>query len=69
MDLVPSLTKGRSVFYMNRRCRGFLRRQLAAATNMSTLTINNVGGKMVHEFQGIPVRRVDALNTDEARIV
>ncbi len=68
MDLIPNLSRGRPVFYMTRTVRGFLRRQLASATNMSTLKIENVGGKMVTSFQGIPIRRVDALAVDEARI-
>ncbi len=68
MDIIPNLSRGRPAFYMNRTVRGFLRRQLASATNMSTLKIENVGGKMVTSFQGIPIRRVDALNGDEARI-
>ena len=68
MDLIPSLGRGRAAFYMCRKVRGFLRRQLSSATNMSTLKIEDVGGKMVTKFQGIPVRRVDALNVDEARV-
>ena len=68
MTLVPNLSRGRPAFYMNRTVMSFLRRQLAAATNMSTLQIENVGGKMVTKFQGIPIRRVDTLAADEARI-
>lgn len=56
------------MFYMSRTLRGFVRRQLAAATNMSTLQMKDVGGKMVQSFQDIPIRRVDTLAADEARI-
>ncbi len=67
-DLIPNLSMGRAVFYMDRDMRGFLRRQIPNATGLSTLTMENVGGKMLNAFQGIPVRRVDALSADEARI-
>ena len=68
MTLIPNLSRGRPAFYMSRSTMSFLRRQLTAATNMSTLQIENVGGKMVTRFQGIPIRRVDTLAADEARI-
>jgi hypothetical protein len=68
MTLIPNLSRGRPVFYMSRTVMSFLRRQLTAATNMSTLQIENVGGKMVTNFQGIPIRRVDTLAADETRI-
>ncbi len=68
MSLIPNLSRGRPAFYMSRTTMTFLRQQLAAATNMSTLQIENVGGKMVTKFQGIPIRRVDTLAADEARI-
>ena len=68
VDLVPNMSMGRAVFYMDRRMRGFLRRQVPNATGLSTLTMENVGGKMLNAFQGVPVRRVDALSADEARI-
>lgn len=68
MTLVPNMSRGRAAFYMSRDVMSFLRRQLTAATSMSTLQIENVGGKMVTNFQGIPIRRCDALAADEARI-
>ena len=68
MTLIPNLGRGRPVFYMSRTVMSFLRRQLTAATSMSTLQIDNVGGKMVTRFQGIPIRRVDTLAADETRV-
>ena len=68
MTIIPNLSRGRPAFYMSRDTMSFLRRQLSAATSMSTLSIENVGGKMVTKFQGIPLRRVDTLAADEARI-
>ena len=67
-DIIPNMAMGRAAFYMDRDMRGFLRRQIPNATGLSTLTMENVGGKMLSAFQGIPVRRVDALSADEARI-
>ncbi|KKN58460.1 hypothetical protein LCGC14_0551920 [marine sediment metagenome] len=68
MNLIPNLSRGRPAFYMSRDMLTFLRRQLSAATSMSTLQIENVGGKMVTSFQGIPIRRCDTLAADETRI-
>ena len=68
MNRIPNMGRGKAAFYMSRDMLTFLRRQLAAATSMSTLTIDNVGGKMVTSFQGVPIKRVDALAADEARI-
>jgi len=66
MTQIPNLNMGRAAFYMSRNTMSFMRRQVSSATSDSTLTIENVGGKMVTSFQGIPVRRVDALAADEA---
>lgn len=68
MEQVPNLAAGRPVFYMSRLVRSFVRRQVAAATKQSTLTVENVGGKMFMAFQGIPMRRVDKLAADEAKV-
>lgn len=68
MELVPSLTSGRAAFYMNRRCRSFLRRQVASAVKNSTLTMQQVGGKTVMYFDEVPVRRVDALLNTETGV-
>lgn len=68
IDIIPNLSMGRPAFYMDRTMRGFLRRQIPSAVALSTLTMENVGGKMLTSFQGVPVRRVDALAADEARI-
>ena len=68
MNLIPNLSRGRPAFYMSRDMLTFLRRQLSAATSMSTLQIENVGGKMVTRFQGVPIRRCDTLAADETRI-
>lgn len=59
---------GRPVFYMSRSVREKLRQQMVDATKNSTLSIEMVGGKMLTSFQGVPVKRVDALATTEAAV-
>lgn len=68
LDLVPSLSMGRPAFYMNRKCRSFLRRQIINATANASLTQENIGGKLVTSFAGVPVRRCDALVNTEAGV-
>lgn len=68
LDIPPSLKRGRAAFYMNRRVRSFLRRQIVNAVSNSTLTMENVAGKKVMYFDEVPVRRVDALLNTEAAV-
>lgn len=65
MRRVPSLSRGKPAFYMSRDMITMLSRQTVNLTKGSTLTAEMVGGKLVTSFQGIPVRRVDALSADE----
>lgn len=60
---------GRMVFYMPRRIRSILRQQMVSMVKNSTLSMDEVAGRKVLTFDGIPVRRVDALAADEARVV
>jgi hypothetical protein len=69
IEHVPALTMGRPVIYANRRALSFLRRQTAAKVGNSTLTMEQVGGKKVTHFDGIPVRRLDVLTNSEAAVV
>lgn len=68
LEQVPNLSMGKAAFYMSRNTRSFLRRQCTNGTKQSTLTIDNVGGKMLMAFQGVPLRRVDAMAADEALV-
>lgn len=68
IDLVPNMAMGRPVFYMSRDIRTFVRQQSANLTSQSTLVTQNVGGVPVTDFQGVPLRRVDALAIDEALV-
>lgn len=67
-ELVPSLSMGRPAFYANRTVRSFLRRQIANKVAASTLTMEQVGGKHVTMFDGIPFRRCDAITNTESGI-
>lgn len=67
-ELVPSLTVGRPALYCNRRVKSFLRRQMANKVVNSTLTMEQVAGKHVMMFDGVPVRRVDALLSSESSL-
>lgn len=67
-ELVPNLGMGRPAFYMNRKLRSFLRRQINAKVANSTLTMETIAGKKVVTFDGIPVRRVDGITNAESGI-
>lgn len=69
VEVVPNLGMGRAVFYMPRKVRSFLRRQITNKVAASTLTMEQVGGKSVVAFDGVPCRRTDALLLTEARVV
>lgn len=66
LEIVPNLQMGRPVFYMSRYFKTKVRQQMSARVVNSTLTIDQVGGVPVMSFQGVPIRRVDALAADEA---
>ncbi len=67
LELLPSMKMGRPVFYCNRTVKSFLRRQIANKVASSTLTMDQVAGKHVLTFDGVPVKRCDAiLNTETA---
>jgi hypothetical protein len=68
MDRIPNLGAGRAVFYMDRSVKTKVRQQLAYARSSSTLTVEEVGGVRTEMFQGIPMRRCDALSGDEALV-
>jgi hypothetical protein len=69
MEIIPSLSNCRPVFYMDRSFKTILRQQLPNVVKNSTLQIMDVGGKKVDSFQEIPIRRMDVMRADEARVV
>jgi hypothetical protein len=68
LEIVPSLSMGRPAFYVNRTTRAWLRRQMTNKTKNSTLSVDTMAGKRVLSFDGVPVRRCDALLSTEAGI-
>jgi hypothetical protein len=69
IERVPNISMGRAAFYMSRDLKTMFRRQIINKTVASTLTQENMLGKMVTMLDGIPVRRTDALAPDEARVI
>lgn len=69
LETVPNLNVGRPVFYMSRRMRSFFRRQQSDKIKNSTLSFSDVGGRRTMFFQEVPIRRVDQLSPDEARVI
>lgn len=68
VELLHDTGLGRPVFYCNRTIRSFLRRQIVNKVANSTLSMDQVAGKMVMGFDGIPVRRCDQLLNTETYI-
>lgn len=64
---VPSLSGARFAFYCNRTVETYLRLQRTNIHNVQ-LTQEEVGGRTVTKFDGIPFRRVDALEFGEAQV-
>lgn len=61
-------TNGKAAFYAPRVITSMLRRQLVNKKN-GFLSWDEIGGRRVLNFDGIPIRRVDAMNVNEARVV
>jgi len=67
MERVQSVSSGRAVWYVNRTVRTYLRTQILEKTNVN-LTFENVAGKRVMTFAGIPVRLCDAIINAEPTV-
>lgn len=70
IEQVPSeiLRTAKMRFYANRKVRSFLRRQIMNKVANSTLMMDQVAGKHVMTFDGIPFGRVDAITNNESDI-
>ncbi|MDR1490597.1 MAG: hypothetical protein LBS65_09000 [Desulfovibrio sp.] len=66
-ERLPDENLGRPVFYMNRAARTKLRLARLNKENVR-LTFDNVEGKKVMAFDGIPVKRCDAIVSTEAQV-
>lgn len=73
IEKIPNLNSGRPVFYVSRTIRTMLSRQAIVYVKSGTLTMEQMQGtnnfRRYPAFQGIPVRRVDTIVADEARVV
>ena len=67
-ELIPNMGMGRAAFYCSRTIRSFLRRQILNKSNVN-LTFDDVAGKKILAFDGVPVRKTDALLETEAVVV
>ena len=67
LEIPRNLGLGKPVFYCNQTIRSFLRRQILNANNVR-LRMDEVAGKKVLTFDGVPVRRTDAILSTEATI-
>ena len=68
MELIPNKNAVRLAFYGNRGTKSWLRRQMTNKTKNSTLSMENMAGRHVMSFDGVPFRRVDQILYTEAGI-
>lgn len=66
-EIPPNLGMGRPVFYSNKTITSFLRRQISNKDNVH-LSLDEVAGKKVLNFDGIPFKKCDALLNTEATV-
>ncbi len=67
LERVADLNTARFAFYVPRKIRSYLRsQQIAKVKGGGGLTFENMNGRHVLMFEGIPVRRCDALVTETA---
>ncbi len=67
LETVPGFGIGRPVFYANKTIMSYLRRQITNKSNVN-LTMDEVAGKKVVAFDGVPVRKVEAILDTEAQV-
>lgn len=66
---IPNLNMGKACFYMNRTVFQMLDIQRHNAVAGAGMTYAEVDGKVVPNFRGIPLKKIDALLETEARVV
>ena len=65
IELLPSQARGKMCFYANKTITSMLRRQILNTSNIH-LSLDEVAGKKVLTFDGVPVKKCDAiLNTED----
>lgn len=68
VERLPSIGPN-ATFYMDRDLRQVWRKQMAYKLKDSTLSLTDIGGVRSPTYHEIPIRRVDRLAVDEARVV
>jgi hypothetical protein len=68
LEILPNQSTGNLRFYVPRVIRSYLRRQIKNKANV-WLSMGEVAGKTVLQFDDVPVRRMDAILSTEARVV
>ncbi len=72
LELIHNLDDGKAAFFMNRKLRGFLRRQMVNSVTSSTLTMQQLtgpnGSRPVMHLDEVPVFRSDSLLNTEALV-
>ena len=66
-ERLPDENLGRPIWYMNRTLRTKLRLAKVNKSNVQ-LSVDNVEGKKVMQFDGFPVKRCDALTNAETKV-
>lgn len=69
MYRLPSLSMGKSAFYMNRTAAEMLDIQRLNTVSGGGIVESMVDGKRTMSFRGVPIRIVDSLLNTEARVV
>lgn len=67
LERIQGLSGVRPAFYCSRLIRSYLRRQILNKSNV-LLSLDEVAGKKVLSFDGVPIRRVDKLLNTEAAV-
>lgn len=67
LETLPNQSIGRPAFYCNKTVSAFLRKQIRNGKNVN-ITMEQIAGKKVTTFDGVPIRRVDALTPGEAHV-
>jgi len=65
---IPSFGMGQAVFYCNNLILEFLQQQAAVKAN-AALRYEEVGGKPITRYMGIPIKRCDAIINTEAEVL
>lgn len=68
LELLPNRSSGRCAFYCSRIIRAFLGKQIKNGKNVY-LSKEESTAKPVMRFDGVPIRRVDAMTEAEKRVI